>query len=81
MKDAQITSPEAQVINAPTLVGLLNGMMSLVDTGLNECFGGFAFRAVSKLIMNKYLISLWTYFSHIPVSFRQLQLVPKHKHI
>ena len=36
------------ILNAPSVVGFLNGLMSLVDTGLGNCFGGFGLRAVSK---------------------------------
>ena len=48
IQDASLTSPEAQIINSPTIIGLLNGLMSMIDVGLNECFGGFGMRTVCK---------------------------------
>ena len=41
IKAASITSPEAQVLTGPKLISLLNGFISLVDLGLNDCFSGF----------------------------------------
>ena len=48
VNDASLTSPESQILTAPNIVGFLNGMMSMVDTGLNKCFGGFGLKSVSK---------------------------------
>jgi len=39
--ESELVSPEAMVINAPTVVGFLNGAFSLIDMGLTDCFGGF----------------------------------------
>ena len=39
--EANLVTPEAMVINAPTVVGFLNGAYSLIDLGLNSCFDGF----------------------------------------
>jgi hypothetical protein len=50
VKDAKLTSPEAQIINSPTIVGFLNGVMSMVDTGLSNCYGGFGYRAIRKFM-------------------------------
>jgi len=41
IKAAQLTSPEAQTMSGPKLISFLNGIFSLVDLGLNDCFGGF----------------------------------------
>ena len=38
---ASIASPEAQVLTGPKVVRLLNGFISFVDWGLNDCFSGF----------------------------------------
>jgi len=40
IKAASLTSPEAQVMNGPTLTALINGQFSLVEMGLNRCYGG-----------------------------------------
>ncbi len=55
MKDAKLTSPEAQIITSPTIVGFLNGIMSMVDTGLSNCYGGFGLKAVSKFMNVNFL--------------------------
>jgi uncharacterized protein (DUF1501 family) len=41
VKKASLTSPEAEALTGPTIIGFLNGIASLVDLGLTECFGGF----------------------------------------
>ncbi len=41
IKAASLTSPEAQVLTAPKVMNLLNGIVSLVDLGLNHCYSGF----------------------------------------
>lgn len=46
--DASITSPEAQVMNGPKLTSFVNGLFSLVDLGLNNCFGGFGDRIMGS---------------------------------
>lgn len=46
IKAAAIKSPEAQVMTGPKLVSLLNGLFSLVDIGLSDCFGGFGVKTV-----------------------------------
>ena len=46
-RDASLTSPEAQILNSPKIVGFLNGMMSMIDTGLGNCGGGFGLKAVN----------------------------------
>lgn len=38
---ASLTSPEAIVITAPRITRLLNGLFSLVDYGLSDCYDGF----------------------------------------
>jgi uncharacterized protein (DUF1501 family) len=41
VQKASLTSPEAEVLTGPNVIGFLNGMVSLIDLGLTECFGGF----------------------------------------
>lgn len=48
VKEASLVSPEAQIINAPTVVGILNGIMSMIDVGLSDCFGGFGMKTVNN---------------------------------
>ena len=38
---AGLVSPEAQLLTAPHVVGLMNGLCSLIDYGLTNCHGGF----------------------------------------
>ena len=38
---AGLVSPEAQLATAPNLISFLNGMNSLIDYGLTNCFDGF----------------------------------------
>ena len=40
IKDASLVGPEAQVQTTPTLVGFVNGIISLVELGLTQCYGG-----------------------------------------
>ncbi len=40
ISQASLTSPEAQVMNSPAVIGLLNGIFSLIDIGMSSCFGG-----------------------------------------
>ena len=40
VKAAGLTSPEAQVMNGPTLTSFINGHFALTDIGLSECYGG-----------------------------------------
>jgi len=46
--DASLTSPEAQVMYAPTIIGFLNGIYSLIDFGLTRCYGGFGHLSVNN---------------------------------
>ena len=39
--DATLVSPEAGLATAPFLIGFLNGMTSLISSGLDSCRGGF----------------------------------------
>ena len=39
--DAGLVSPEAQLLTAPHVVGLTNGLYSVIDYGLTSCHGGF----------------------------------------
>jgi len=40
IKDATLVGPEAQVQTTPNLVGFVNGIISLVELGLTQCYGG-----------------------------------------
>jgi hypothetical protein len=46
VKDASLVAPESQAQTTPTLVGFMNGIISLVDIGLTECYGGFGWFTV-----------------------------------
>ena len=46
--EASLTSPEAQILNSPTIIGFLNGAYSLIETGLNRCYGGFGNKATNN---------------------------------
>ena len=53
--ESELISPEAMVINAPTMIGFLNGAFSLIDMGLNKCYGGFGGEITwCPLIFNKW---------------------------
>ena len=57
IKSASLTAPEAQLLSGPKIIGLLNGIISMVDLGLTECFGGFAQRNLwncDRLAPNQY---------------------------
>jgi len=41
LKDAFLVGPEAQVHTSPTIVGFLNGIISLIELGLTTCYSGF----------------------------------------
>ena len=41
IEEAKIVSPEAQVMNSPSLTRLTNGQFAIIDFGLNDCWGGF----------------------------------------
>jgi len=44
LADAGLVAPEAQVGTAPLVVNFLNGMSSLIEYGLTQCFSGFGAR-------------------------------------
>lgn len=48
IKAASLASPEAQIMSGPNVIGLLNGLISLVNLGLTECYSGFGERTVSR---------------------------------
>merc|ERR1719356_1187208 len=41
IEEASLVAPEAQLITGPNVLGLLNGMFSLIKYGMNNCYGGF----------------------------------------
>ncbi len=41
IKAASLVSPESQVLTTPSIVSFINGIFSLVDLGLTDCYGGF----------------------------------------
>ena len=70
IQDASLTSPEAQIINSPTIIGLLNGLMSMIDVGLNACYGGLGMRTVRKFHDLQFSISQERVsFLGLPISF------------
>ncbi len=44
ISEAALTAPEAQVLDSPKIIGILNGLFSLIDVGMTNCFGGFGDR-------------------------------------
>lgn len=42
--NAGLVAPEAQVMTGPKVVDSLNGLISLIQWGLSDCFGGFGTR-------------------------------------
>ena len=46
IKDASLVGPDIQVQTTPTLVGFVNGIISLVELGLTQCYGGFGEQTV-----------------------------------
>ena len=46
IKDSSLFSPEAQVLQTPQIIAYMNGIFSLVDLGLSDCYGGFGERTV-----------------------------------
>lgn len=40
--EASLVSPEATLLDTPKVIGILNGVSSLVENGLSHCDGGFA---------------------------------------
>lgn len=41
---ASLVAPESQVLNSPAIVGYINGIISLIELGLTDCYGGFGER-------------------------------------
>ena len=41
LSSTRLTAPESQAMSSTNIVGLMNGLYSLVKYGLNECNGGF----------------------------------------
>jgi uncharacterized protein (DUF1501 family) len=41
VKAASLYAPETEVLTTPSIVGFINGVFSLVDLGLTNCYGGF----------------------------------------
>merc|ERR1719266_2104152 len=41
VSSASLVAPEAQLLQMPKVVGLLNGVFSMVKYGLSECYGGW----------------------------------------
>lgn len=46
VKSASLTSPEAQVLTGPNVINVFNGLITLVDLGLQSCYGGMGFMAI-----------------------------------
>jgi len=45
---ASLVAPEAQLYLTPQIIGLLNGVFSMVKYGLSECYGGFGNKTPRK---------------------------------
>jgi hypothetical protein len=43
-------APESQVLSTPTIIGWLNGMLSLVTFGLSSCDSGFGMNGKVSLL-------------------------------
>ena len=43
--DASLVSPEATLLNMPKMIGLMNGLASLVKYGLSNCEGGWGYNS------------------------------------
>ena len=57
LSDAGLYAPEAGLATAPLIIGLLNGLSSLVDYGLSNCASGFGRTCASSQLRKKYLVT------------------------
>lgn len=55
--DAGLYAPEAGLATAPRIMGLLNGLSSLVDYGLSACASGFGRTCAKSQLRKKYLVT------------------------
>eukprot|EP00934_Nitzschia_sp_Nitz4_P004476 Nitzschia sp. Nitz4//scaffold371_size14297//6040//11866//NITZ4_008941-RA/size14297-augustus-gene-0.3-mRNA-1//-1//CDS//3329549584//4466//frame0 len=46
--DASLVAPEAQVLNGPTIMNMMNMILSFIRFGLNDCFGGIGSQEVEE---------------------------------
>merc|ERR1712003_599985 len=53
IEEASLVAPEAQLITGPNVLGLLNGMFSLIKYGMNNCYGGFFPDSNSDAVINE----------------------------
>ena len=44
LADAGLTGPEAQIMSTPTLISWMNGILSLAEFGMTDCYYGFGIR-------------------------------------
>ena len=75
IKAASISSPEAQVLTGPKLINLVNGMISLIDLGLNQCFSGFGEATVW------WCEGLESYYSNDDYDFGKLEYSPTNTNV
>ena len=52
--DAMLVSPEATLLSMPKIIGLMNGLTSLVKFGLSDCEGGWGYQSCRE---RKYITS------------------------
>ena len=74
--ESDLVSPEAMVINAPTVVGFLNGAFSLIDMGLNKCFGGFG----GEIMYCPLLFDKWYTYNQEKQALATLRYQPSSTH-
>merc|ERR1719197_1475487 len=41
ISDTGLVSPESEILTTPKIINYLNGMNSLIEYGLTQCYGGF----------------------------------------
>jgi hypothetical protein len=58
---ASLVSPEAQIMDMPKTIGLLNGIFSLIKYGLSNCYGGFGMNW--KTCHESYFVGAESYLS------------------
>ena len=57
---ASLVSPEAGLATAPYLIGFINGMSSLIGSGLCSCFGGFGRSCAQWRLRNDFANVEWS---------------------
>ena len=60
LADAGLYAPEAGLATSPFLIGLLNGLVSLVDYGLSSCWDGFGRSCAHRHLRRDYPSVEWS---------------------